>query len=241
MVMRNIFEGVSFIDDITTPISTPSMNAVYAEGVLIKNCNFAITESVLWEYANNVDAVVKYAILEGAKLDMMFNNFLEEGTDYKGLKADMKEIIEANNMEDAQLQSKGKKILNTCKKALQKCIDIIGMVGYIGTSSAVGGAVGGGVSGAALGVGALNPITIAFVRTAIPFIVMWIGSRLLRLIVDAAEFAAAKKEAEGIVAALRKSANEAKDKKTANKLNDEADKLEASIKKYSNKKKKENK
>lgn len=135
-----------------------------------------------------MDLVEQHALLEGAKFDLLMKNFLKEGKDYKGLKADLKEIIDANDLDDSKLASKGKSLLHICKRVLQICYDIGAAIGTGGTAvSLVAGAVG--MLAAGTGPMALIPIIYGIVNFVIAFII----NRLIRLLVDHIEFDTVKK------------------------------------------------
>ena len=228
MVMKNIFEGVQFISGTPSnthhPVPDIKVNAIYAEGTYIKNCEFAITEEMIEECGHNPDLIAQAAILEGAKIDWALKNWLKEGQDYKGLKAEVNKIVEANNMDKEALQSKGKGFMHVCKRILQIWYDLA-IPSAVGTTAAqtVGlaavGAPGAIVASTAIG-GILGLIT--------GFII----NRLIRYLVDTVEFNTIKKDAQNIVTELRANARKAEDKKIADKMNKEADRLEDAIIKY---------
>lgn len=206
------------------------IEAIYNEGIIIKDCSYLITESMMIECMNNTDIVRQVAILEGAKLDLQLSNWMKEGKDYKGLKKDLKEIINANNMDKSELASKGKGFMHTCKRILQICCDID--AAFMPGASILSTAAKASVLSAA---GAAAGIPGVIVLGIIGFVINFIINRLMRLLVDTIEFNTIKKDAEDIVDDLRSKAKTVEDPSAAKKLNSEADKLEKSIKKYSNK------
>lgn len=201
-----------------------NIEAVYNEGEIIKDCSFLITESMIDGCLNNIELVRNCAILEGAKLDMMLSNFMKEGKDYKGLKKDLNEIINANNMDKSELISKGKGFMHICKRILQISQDLATVAGT-------------GVI--ALKVAAAPAVPGVIIASILGFVIGFISNRLLRYLCDTVEFETIKKDAESIVKDLRSNAKKAEDPDIAKKLNSEADKLEASIKKYSSNSKKD--
>lgn len=205
------------------------IEAVYTEGTIISDCSCFITEEMLKEYSYDKNVVRQAAILEGAKFDAFLNNWLKEGKDYKGLKNEVKSIIAANNMDKSELRSKGKGFMHTCKRILQICYDIDAVFMPVSAAaSAAGTATSLGMLGVAMGTPAM------LIYGIIIFVVNFIINRLMRYLVDTVEFNNIKKDAEDIVSDLRAKAKNA-DEAGAKKLNAEADKLEAAIKKYSKK------
>lgn len=90
-------------------------------------------------------------------------------------------------------------------------------------------------SAASLGksIATLNPAII--VGSILGFIIGFIINRILRYAWDTAEFNTIKEDAKTIVSDLRRNANKTEDEKLKKKYNDEADRLEEAIKKYSSK------
>ena len=228
------FENVRFLNESSgISIAKKTGESLINENCeLIKNCDFAISEEAIREFYGDMDLVEQHALLEGAKFDLLMKNFLKEGKDYKGLKADLKEIIEANDLDDSKLASKGKGLLHVCKRVLQICCDIDAAVG-----AGIGGVgIGAGIVGL-LASGAAPIALIPIIYCIVGFIVSFIINRLIRLLVDHIEFDTVKKDAQDIVSDLRKQARSTDNKKLADKYTAEADKLEAAIAKYSKKNK----
>ena len=218
-----IFENVSFIDNSTTSKinggctnKALSVRAYNENGIYIKDCSLFITESMVDEYNGNSNLIRKAAILEGAKMDLAMENWFEEGEDYKDLKAEVQKIVDANDMDDSKLRSKGKRFMHICKRILQIVIDA--MVAY-DAAYCIGFTLG------TFGLGL--PIAV------IAFVISFIINRLFRLLYDTIEFNTIKKDAQTIVKDLRRSARDIPDKKAAQQLNDEADRLESAIREYS--------
>ena len=206
-------------------------NAILENGEYIKNCNLFITEEMVNECCGNTHLIEQSALLEGAKLDMQLKNLFKEGKDYKNLKKDVKEIIKANDMDDDDLKSKGKGFIHVCKRILQVCEDLAVFVGGAGAAANT-------VTGIGIIAAGLTPVGVGMIIGAIvSFVVTFIASRLFRLLWDTLEFNAIKDDAESIVRDLRRMAKNTNDKKLSEKYNAEADKLEASIDKYSKKRK----
>lgn len=218
--MPSIFDNIRFINENNE--SNP-LEYIYSESGLVKDCSIFVTEEMISECSNNIDLIRQQALLEGAKFDLMLNNYVNEGKDYKGLKKELKAIMKANKMSDEELKTGKKGILHSCKRAVQIILDLISV-------SLVGGAVGWGISSLIL-------IPSAFLIPVLRFVLAFITSRLFRLAADAVEFDAIKKDAKKIVSDLRSNAKKSKDKSTSKKLNREADKLEFTIEKYSKGKK----
>ena len=216
-------------------LNIDDIRAVYAEGEVVKDCSYLITESMVEGCMNNVDIVRNVAILEGAKIDLTLSNFLKEGKDYKGLKKDLKQIIAANDMDKSNLASKGKGLMHICKRILQICEDIGAVAGGV-TMATAGSAQVAGL--AAAGMGAAIPVVI--VVYIIGFTIGFIINRLFRLLWDTIEFETIKNDAEEIVSDLRAKAKNDENEQLAKKFNSEADKLEAAIKKWSAKGDKKN-
>ena len=114
---RSIFDECKFIggeysNNLNTVTNESYMDlnygAYFSEGTYIKNCNPLISEEMIQECAGNADLIKQSAILEGAKIDWVLKNFLEEGQDYKGLKKEVNKIIEANNLPKDQIKAKAK-------------------------------------------------------------------------------------------------------------------------------------
>lgn len=205
------------------------IEAVYTEGTYITDCSMFITEAMVSECFNDVNIIRQTAILEGAKFDLFIKNWFKEGKDYKGLKGDLKQIIDANNLDESQLRSKGKGLLYICKRVLQVCCDLEAAMlpasGAIGIVSLLGlNAISGGTIAPAL-----------FIKYIIQLVGRFIYDRLFRYAVDLAEFNTIKKDAEACVKQLRDNAKKSNDEAMIKKYNEEADKLEKAIAKYSKK------
>ena len=223
--MSNIFSNISFMESSrgyrTTPntINIPT-NIIYNEGSLIKNCDCFVSENMILECGGSHDLIRQAAILEGAKLNLILQNFLDEGDDYKGLKRELKTIIKANDLSDKELQTSGRKFLHICKRIVQIVCDINGLIkvvngAYIVTISLIAGSI---------------PMLLGSI---LGFVIGFIINRLFRLLWDTLEFDKIKKDAITIVDDLRVAAKKSESDKIKNKLNSEADKLEEAIRKYS--------
>ena len=205
---------------------------VYSEGVYFKNCSNLVTEEMISECCGDRSLIEQTAILEGAKLDMSLKNFLKEGQDYKGLKKDLNEIIKANDISDESLRSNGRKLLHVCKRILQCTYDIANIV----TPIAGAGQIGFSASALARsGMISAAGLTTTVISSIIALVVNFIINRLIRLLIDTVEFKTVKEDAEDVVRELRSNAKKANDPKIAKKMESEADRLEASIAKYSKK------
>ena len=215
---KSIFDDIKFIGEFTNSYTTNNRKIISESGI-IKDCSCFVTEEMIAECSNDQTLIEQQALLEGAKFSMWINNFLKEGKDYKGLKSELKKVMDANNMSDERLKTGRKGFMHACKRILQILMDI--------------NFVTGGVSGimALLGSIAIPPL---FIGGLLGMIVGIIVNRLIRFAADSAEFDAIKEDSEEIVNQLRSNAKNTKDKKFAKKYNDSADRLEEVIKKYSN-------
>ena len=203
----------------------------FYEGEYIQDCNCFVNEQMIAECFGNSDLIRASAILEGAKLDMALSNFLKEGKDYKGLKKDLKQIIKANNMDDSELKTGQKGLMHICKRILQVCYDIGAVFGGISAGANVGTGVGMILAGS-------GPIGVATITGAIiGFIIGFIINRLMRLLVDTAEFSAIESDCKTIIEDLRDQASRTEDESLKKKLNSEADRLKDALKKYKKNKK----
>ena len=230
-----IFNHVNFLNESTLSEKYEvgfelSRNVISESGALIKNCDFVISEEFISDCAYDTALIEETALLEGAKLDLKLKNFMQEGEDYKGLKKELRKVIDANNLSDEKLKSGKNDFMHICKRILQCCEDILAVFNTFYTAGYTAG-------GIALGLATGQPIIIlcAVVPHIIGFVIGFIINRLCRLLWDTIEFETIKKDAESIVKDLRKSAEKAP--KLEKKLNAEADRLEAAIEKYSNKRK----
>lgn len=164
---------------------------------------------------------------EGARFDWALNNFLKEGKDYKGLKKAMQKVQEATDLSDEELVKDPSKFMKIAKRALQIILDILAM--SIDVVQTVGNFFVW-----------INMIT-PFVKFSpkgwliwmIGFILTKLVDRLLRLVVDKAEFKQCKNDAEEIVKLLRDKADKTNDKELKTKYKEEADRLKKKIKYYS--------
>ena len=242
--MSSVSEAVSLKPSDFTDI-------VYSEGTYFKNCSNLVTEEMIAECWGNRSLIEQSAILEGAKLDLTLKNFLKEGQDYKGLKADLEKVIKANDISNETLKSDGRKFLHICKRILQVMYDISPILGIpvagaqvatgvaaanmkADAASAIGDIFGVG-TGAAGGI-IKTGITVSIFNAIISYIIGFIINRLIRFLIDTIEFKTIKDDAEDVVRELRLNAKKAKDPKIAKKMESEADRLEESIAKYSKKK-----
>ena len=205
------YYGESSVNEVNNKPKAYNENANY-----IKNCDFLINEAVANDFGNNENVIITNALYEGAKIDWALSNFIEEGEDYKDLKANLKDIIKADDLDDDQLRSKGKGIIHVVKRVLQISTDIFIAVE---TGSAI-----------AL-VFTSNPIVIAI--TIAVFAAEFVINRLFRLAIDAAEFDSLKKDARDIEKELRRAAKNCSNKEGAKRLEDQADKVADLIDEYS--------
>lgn len=218
-------------ESVTPPVNElKTYGAVYSEGTYVKNCDIFITEQMVSECSDNDDLVRQAAVLEGAKLDLTLKNFMKEGKDYKGLKKDLRDIIKANNLDDKDLKSGKRGFMHICKRILQVTEDLNNVINPISQIGSVA------INTALLG--AINPTVL--ISAIITIVINFIAGRLFRLLWDTIEFNTIKGDAESIVSDLRRMAKNTNDPKLKKKYESEADRLEESIKKYSNKRKDNN-
>lgn len=189
----------------------------------ITNYSCFIDRELIEECSNNYDLVMQSAMLEAAKMDMKLKNWLKEGEDYKGLKADVKKLIAANNLDDSKLKTGKKGLMHICKRILQVMYDISLPVAGVSTAATVAGAFFlGPVAGVASLIGSI-----------VGFVIGFIINRLLRLAVDTVEFDAIRDDAYDIKDQLERKAKDEKNEKLAEKYKKEAEKLGEAIKRYS--------
>lgn len=229
---------------------------VYSEGVYFKNCSSLVTEEMISECCGDKYLIEQSAILEGAKLDLALKNFLKEGQDYKGLKADLEKVIKANDISDEALKTDGRKFLHICKRILQVMYDICVIIGIPAAGAQVAGGIGVAkmkadtvgtigniIGGEAIGAASATAkgiiktgITVSIFNAILGYLIGFIINRLIRYLIDSIEFKSIKDDAEIIVKELRANAKKAQDPKVAKKMESEADRLEESIIKYTKKK-----
>ena len=238
-IYRSLFEGQQNqnVEAVFETADLCTRKNMYLEGAVVENCEIFITDEMVSECHFNVDLIEQAALLEGAKIDIALKNFIDEGEDYKGLKRELKKIIDANNMSKEELQTGKNGFMHVCKRILQILLDIsicISTGFEIGTTIAAVANVGQINKVLALFGGKVSVASI-IIKSIAKLIVGFIINRLLRYAVDAIEFAELKKDAKTIVEDLRTMAKKAESKKDADKFNKEADRLEDAIAKYSHK------
>ena len=188
---------------------------------------------MIYSNHNGIIPVNQDVILEGAKFDLFLKNYMNEGKDYKGLKKELKTIIDSNNLDSSEIKDNSTEFMHTCKRIIQICTDLETAIIPVGIAvSSTKGAAG---LAAKLGLTGVTTelIPAVIIGGIIAFIITFISNRIFRYIIDIGEFKTIKKDAEDIVKQLRYNAKNTSDKDLAKKYNSEADKLEASIKKYS--------
>lgn len=232
----NIFSECNFINEAQlecdrkkNEILDECASIVLEDGSRVNGCDMFISDEMINECFGNAELIKQSALLEGAKMDWGMKNLFKEGKDYKGLKKDVNEIISANNLSKDELRSKGKGFMHICKRILQVCEDL-------SVFFSVGTIVGNTSKAAVVIAAGATPVGVAMIiSTIVGGVIGFIINRLFRYLYDTAEFSAIKKDAEDIVSDLRRQAKKTDNKKYAEKLNKEADKLEDSIAKYSKK------
>lgn len=106
----------SFIDD-NGPV-------IYENGSIYRDCTDYITEEMIVECLGDPYLVQQSAILEAAKMDWNLKNFLKSGEDYRGLKKELKEVMDANNIKEDEVSSKGSKVIHACLRCVQIICDL---------------------------------------------------------------------------------------------------------------------
>lgn len=215
-----------------------AIDCAVSENGIIKNCACFVSENMILECYGNSELIKQQAILEGAKLNLLLKNFLNEGEDYKGLKKDLKEVINANNLSREDLSTGKKGFMHTCKRILQVLIDINVLLlpakaGNTVLRSNVTTLINGVFQTVSI------PLTTRIINAILNFVIGFIINRLLRFAVDTIEFNELKKDCESIINDLESMSKKAKKEGNddlAKKYQNEADHLKESIKKYSNKK-----
>ena len=207
---------------ITLSLSLINENAEY-----IKNCSTFVNDALMENYMGDHDLISQSAILEGSRIDLALKNFLKEGKDYKGLKNDLRTIIDANNLDDKYLTSGSSKFIHICKRIIQVLLDIDAAVI---PAAAVAGGVGSAV--AATMVGGIS-IPLVIIIAILDFVVSFIVNRLLRYLVDTIEFDTIRNDTKEIISDLRSKADDTDDEKLKKKYLENANKLSEALKKHS--------
>lgn len=214
--MPNIFDNVKFINEKTNLINQfQDMKIVNENGI---DCAIFLTDSIISECSNNKALIREACLLEGAKFDMMLNNWLEEGEDYRGLKAELRTIMDAYNMNEKDLRSRENGILYACKRIIQILEDInipFATIELFGMTVASG----------------FNPAVL--LGGIVGLIVGWLINRLIRYSVDNLEYKGLTKDCKDISKKLRNMANDTKDKALAAKYRSSAEKLDKAVDNYS--------
>lgn len=215
---KSIFDDIKFIGESTDFCTKKNDRKIISESGIIKDCSCFVTEEMIAECSNDQTLIEQQALLEGAKFTMWVDNFLKEGKDYKGLKSELRKVMDANDMSNERLKTGRKGFMHACKRILQILMDI-GLTSFTGVA----------------GVYTLGTILIPplFIGGIISIILTIVINRLLRFAVDSVEFNSIKEDSEDIVDQLRTNAKNTKDKKLAKKYSDSADRLEEAIKKHS--------
>lgn len=171
---------------------------------------------------NEVTFLNEDTLLEGAKLSETLKNFMVEGEDYKGLKKELKQVIEMNNLSDAELKDKLKTgkggVMHVCKRIVQIYLDCIFAIN-------VGASIG-----TTIGVAGIAPVLLP--QVIISFVAGLFLNRILRLAANTAEFNAVCKDCKTIINELESAAEKCKDPKQKKKLKESANKLHDSMVKY---------
>ena len=207
---------------ITLSLSLINENAEY-----IKNCSTFVNDALMENYMGDHDLISQSAILEGSRIDLALKNFLKEGKDYKGLKNDLRTIIDVNNLDDKYLTSGSSKFIHICKRIIQVLLDIDAAVI---PAAAVAGGVGSAV--AATMVGGIS-IPLVIIIAILDFVVSFIVNRLLRYLVDTIEFDTIRNDTKEIISDLRSKADDTDDEKLKKKYLENANKLSEALKKHS--------
>lgn len=202
------------------------------------NCNCFITEQMIYECCNNSYIVKQQAILEGAKFDLFFSNFLKEGKDYKGLKKDLNDIIKANSLSTDKLKTGKNGIMHKCKRVIQILLDISGVLCTGGDIVSIGIM---GISSIRNSKTDIDPRNLfKLIKMGLGFVIGFLITKVLRFAVDSVEFKSIEKDCKTIISDLNKASNKAKkngDNELADHYDNEAKRLEKALKVYSNKSK----
>ena len=97
---------------------------IYENGSIYRDCTDCITEEMIVECLGDPYLVQQSAILEAVKMDWTLKNYLKSGEDYRGLKKELREVMDANNIKEEDVASKGSKILHACLRCMQIICDI---------------------------------------------------------------------------------------------------------------------
>lgn len=227
---------------------------ILESGEYIKNCQFCLTDDIIEECFHDITLINNRCILEGAKMDWIMKNFMKTPGNYKGLKEDLNQIIAANNLDDTQLKTNKKGILQACKRVLLIINDILvpggaaatglGLQALLpklgkiagtatqaaGTATKVG-LISKGTGATIAGVaGALSPVAI--VGAIVTFILGFIINRIIRLLVDKSDFDNLRNDCYAIIDQLEANAAKTNDPSLKKKYLDAAAQVKNSIKKY---------
>lgn len=141
----------------------------------------------------------KQILQEKAKWDLLLNNFMEEGEDYRDLKLALREVCELNSSDDVTFKRKKRTVLHAIKRFIQ-CYDDVAY--------------------------AINAVSCLAIAT-IPFMIIpMLLNRLERFCVDSVEYNTLKKDTQEIISQLKVAKEKTKDKKAAEKIQKGIDKLE---------------
>lgn len=207
---------------------------IYERGDLIRNCSFALSDEILESCLGDDFLIRSSCILEGAKMDFLLKNFLNEGKDYKGLKKDLKEIIRANDLDKDKLRTGKDGFMHICKRILQISYDLCIPIGTVtGVVNLANLSQYNGAMASIFGTSATSAVAQTILGGIIGFVLGFIINRLIRYCVDTVEFNTLKKDCDDILDQLEDMARKCKNPKQAEKYRKEAKRLEDAIKKYS--------
>lgn len=221
-----MFSNVRFINE---SYNLNSYNVINENNTYIKNCNCFITESMIREYNGNRVLVEQSALLEGTKVDealkklkdlLTFNTSKrnKELENYiTSLRTDLDQIIEANNIDTKTLKSQNK-LMNICRTIINKLC---------------GSKFSGLIKDAFKAIGSITAST--FIGTILSFVIKFIINRLIKSSIVTHEYNLVKKDSEEVIKILRNSVKETDDENLKNRYTIEADRLEDSIARYSEK------
>lgn len=205
-------------------------NVIYENGEFIKNCDMFITDELLEAYQYNKDMVTRAAILEGAKLDLLFRNFIKnfmkEGKDYRGLRSLLNDVADECSKSGDIIRNEGRtgarKFLHVCKRILQVLIDISAACSMGFSGGMLIGTIAGAfiVGPAALLMGALQIIAV---------VINLMINRLLRFAVDCAEYSNATDDARDTIRELEALKTTKTDPKAVKRIDDCIEKIKKKI------------
>lgn len=201
--------------------------------------NYCIFESV--RFLNEFDEMK--TLSEGAKFDLFASRFAQEGEDYTEIKKLVEKVAKDSKLDDKEIQKHSKGVVYNIKRCLQVACDIVSNASS-GASTATSIKYIKDVSKTTAFSKAVNAagetVTVSndfenklidnkYVHSLITILVAFLCSRVIRYCVDTVEFASIRKDAREMITALREKAKDTTNEKAAEKMRDQADKIEREI------------